>query len=138
MHLKIITPLRTAVDAEVGSVQAHSTEGELEVLPGHTALITSLAPGELLYRTAKGEASPLFVGGGFLQVENDMLLVVTDTAMLADEMDPDSIQAAMEQARSRLRNESSVLSRREQTKLEVEIAKQMAMLEFMIKRKRRS
>ncbi len=137
MHLKIITPLRTAVNTEVSSVSALSTEGEMEVLPGHTPLITSLAPGELLFISGEGEHVPLFVGGGFLQVEGDMVLVVTDTAMKADEMDPHSIQAAMEQARTKLRNESSVLSRRDQTKLEAEIARQMAMLEFMIKRRRK-
>ena len=53
----------------------------------------------------------------------------------SDEVDPSSINAAIEQARTRLRNESSVLSREEQTRLEASVAKQLAMLEY--KRRKR-
>lgn len=129
LHLKIITPLRTVAEADALSILVPATEGQLEVLPGHTALITSVSNGELSYRTATSSVS-LFIGGGFLQVENDMALIVTDTALAADEMDPSSINAAIEQARTRLRNESSVLSREEQTRLEAGIAQQLAMLEY--------
>ena len=120
LHLKIITPLRTVAEADALSILVPATVGQLEVLPGHTALITSVSNGELSYRTATSSVS-LFIGGGFLQVENDMALI---------EMDPSSINAAIEQARTRLRNESSVLSREEQTRLEAGIAQQLAMLEY--------
>lgn len=136
LHLKIITPLRTAAEADALSILVPASEGQLEVLPGHTALITSVSHGELTYRTMSGTTASLFIGGGFLQVENDVALVVTDTALEADEVDPSSINAAIEQARTRLRNESSVLSREEQTRLEASVAKQLAMLEY--KRRKRT
>ncbi len=136
LHLKIITPLRTAAEADALSILVPASEGQLEVLPGHTALITSVSHGELTYRTTSGTTASLFIGGGFLQVENDVALVVTDTALEADEVDPSSINAAIEQARTRLRNESSVLSREEQTRLEASVAKQLAMLEY--KRRKRT
>ena len=88
------------------------------------------------FRTAQGKEVSLFVGGGFLQVENDNALLVTDTVLAADEMDPSSINAAIEQARNRLRNESSILSREEQTRLEAGIAQQLAMLEYRLKKRR--
>ena len=136
LHLKIITPLRTAAEADALSILVPASEGQLEVLPGHTALITSVSHGELTHRTTSGTTASLFIGGGFLQVENDVALVVTDTALEADEVDPSSINAAIEQARTRLRNESSVLSREEQTRLEASVAKQLAMLEY--KRRKRT
>lgn len=136
LHLKIITPLRTAAEADALSILVPASEGQLEVLPGHTALITSVSHGELTYRTTSGTTASLFIGSGFLQVENDVALVVTDTALEADEVDPSSINAAIEQARTRLRNESSVLSREEQTRLEASVAKQLAMLEY--KRRKRT
>lgn len=136
LHLKIITPLRTVAEAEALSIMLPGSEGQLEILPGHTGLITSVANGELVYREAdKGETS-LFVGGGFLQVEDDMALLVTDTAMAADEMDPDSISAAIEKAQQDLRNRESVLSREEQLRLETLISKQLAMLEYKSSRRR--
>ena len=136
LHLKIITPLRTVAEAEALSILLPASEGQMEVLPGHTGIISSVANGELVYREeGKGEVS-LFIGGGFLQVENDVALLVTDTAMAADEMDPDSITAAIEKAQSDLRNSDSVLSREEQLRLEAILSKQFAMLEYRNARRR--
>ena len=136
LHLKIITPLRTVAEAEALSILLPATEGQMEILPGHTDIITSVANGELVYRDASGESVSLFVGGGFLQVESDHALLVTDTAMAADEMDPDSITAAIEKAQKDLRNSDSVLSREEQLRLETLISKQLAMLEYRNSRRR--
>lgn len=134
LRLKIITPLRTVAEALAESILIPSVEGQLEILPGHVGLISAVANGELVYYTENGEES-LFVGGGFLQVEEDVVLLVTDTAMAADEMDPNSIQAAIELAKKDLRNSDSVLSREEQVRLEALISKQMAMLEYKNSRK---
>lgn len=130
LHFTIITPLRTALETEVSSVHLPASQGEMEVLPGHTDLITSVANGELTYRPVSGEAQTLFVGGGFLQVENDKVLLVTDTALAAADIDSDTVEKAVERAKAALRNSASVLSREEQANLEAAIAKQLAMLEF--------
>lgn len=130
MHFKIITPLRTALEAEVLGVKLPGTDGEMEVMPGHTGIITSVANGELVYRPAEGDPVSLFVGGGFLQVENDNVLLVTDTAVSAGEIDTDSVSEAVERAQKALREKASVLSREELVYLEAAIAKQMAMLEY--------
>lgn len=136
LHLKIITPLRTVAEAEALSILLPATEGQIEVLPGHTDIITSVSNGELVYREVSGGSVSLFVGGGFLQVECDCALLVTDTAMAADEMDPDSITAAIEKAQKDLRNSDSVLTREEQLRLETLISKQLAMLEYKNARRR--
>lgn len=136
MHFKIITPMRTALEADVLSVHLPGTEGELEVLPGHAGMITSVANGELIYRPVDGEPSSLFVGGGFLQVQHDDVLLVTDTALEADEINTDTVEEALKRAQDALRNSASVLSREEQTKLEAAIAQQLAMLEYNRKRRR--
>lgn len=133
---KIITPLRTVVETRVLSILLPSVGGQLEILPGHTNIITAVANGELVYREPEAGEVSLFVGGGFLQVEGDLALLVTDTAMAADEMDPDSITAAIELAQKNLRNSESVLSREEQLRLETLISKQLAMLEYKNGRRR--
>lgn len=135
MHFKIITPLRTALDLDVTGLKLPATQGEMEVLPGHADLITSVANGELTY-TVGGEAKSLFVGGGFLQVEHGDVLLVTDTALEAAAIDTDTVQAALERARKALRDRASVLSREEQAYLEACIAKQLAMMEYSRSRKR--
>ncbi len=130
LHFKIITPLRTALDAEVVSVKLPATEGEMEVLPGHADIIASVANGELSYRVPGEPAKSLFVGGGFLQVESDNVLLVTDTALEAAEIDTDTVQKALERAQAALKNRESVISREEQAYLEACIAKQLAILEY--------
>ncbi len=131
LHFKIITPLRTALDIEVQGVKLPATEGEMEVLPGHADIIASVANGELSYRLAgEGGTKSLFVGGGFLQVEKDNILLVTDTALEAAEIDTDTVQKALERAQAALKNRDSVISREEQAYLEACIAKQLAILEY--------
>lgn len=137
MHFKIITPMRTALDLDVTALKLPATQGEMEVLPGHADLITSVANGELTYTPADGSGSgSLFVGGGFLQVEHGNVLLVTDTALEAAAMDTDTIQTALERAQQALRDRASVLSREEQAYLEACIAKQLAMMEYSRIKKR--
>ncbi len=131
LHFKIITPLRTALDAEVVSIKLPATEGEMEVLPGHTDIIASVANGELSYRLpGKPAAQQLFVGGGFLQVEGDKVLLVTDTALEDGDIDTTTVEQALQRAQDALKNRASVLSREEQAYLEASIAKQLAILEY--------
>ncbi len=130
LHFKIITPLRTALDTEVVSVKLPATEGEMEVLPGHADLIASVANGELTYRVPGEPAHSLFVGGGFLQVEKDKVLLVTDTALEAAEIDTHIVEQALERAQKALRDRASVISREEVAYLEACIAKQLAILEY--------
>ncbi len=130
MHFKIITPLRTALETEVVDISVPATEGIMEILPGHADLITSVANGELTYRPAGQEQKSLFIGGGFLQVEHDEVLLVTDTALEAADIDTDSVEKALQRAQEALKNRASVLSREEQTRLEAAIAKQLALLDF--------
>ena len=127
LHLKIITPMRTAVDADVSSVLVPSVQGEMEVLPGHADIIVALDNGELIYRPVEGAQQSVFVGGGFLQVSSDLMMLVTDTVLEADEIDTNSAQESF-------RNQSSVLSREEQTHLAAGIARQLAMLEYRRKK----
>lgn len=135
MQFKIITPMRTALEAEVSAIRVPASKGEMEVLPGHASIITSVANGELTY-TCPGQApQSLFVGGGFLQVDNDDVLLVTDTALTVDEIDTTSVEAALERARAAFRDGASVLDREEQAKLEASIAKQIAILDFRKKRR---
>lgn len=135
MQFKIITPMRTALEAEVSSIRLPASQGEMEVLPGHAAIITSVANGELTYTCPGQQPQSLFVGGGFLQVENDNVLLVTDTALTVDEIDTTSVEKALERAQAAYRDGASVLDREEQAKLEAAIAKQMALLDFRKKRR---
>lgn len=135
LHLKIITPMRTAVDTEVTGVLVPSVQGEMEVLPGHADIIAAMDNGELTYRPVGGAPQSVFIGGGFLQVDDEQVMLVTDTVLEAEEIDTASVEAAIAKAQEAFRNQASVLSREEQTHLAAGIARQMAMLEYRRKKR---
>ena len=137
LQFQIITPMRTALQAAVTSIQLPAVEGEMEILPGHADLIAAVANGELTYCSEGGSPESLFVGGGFLQVDKENVLLVTDTALKAGEIDSTAVQEAIERAQAALRNSGSVLSREEQTYLAAQLAKQMALLDYSRKKKTR-
>jgi F-type H+-transporting ATPase subunit epsilon len=97
LTLQIITPERSLFEEQdVTSVTITAMEGELTILPSHAALMTELRPGPLLFRKGNEEVD-VALSGGFLEVRDDRVVVLADTAERSDEID----LARVEQARQR-------------------------------------
>jgi F-type H+-transporting ATPase subunit epsilon len=97
LKLDIVTIERQVYSDDVDMVVAPGVEGELGILPGHAALITSLNEGEL--RVTRGEQLQIFaIGGGYLEVLNNRVTVLADTAEQAAEIDVARAEAARERA----------------------------------------
>ncbi len=96
LHLEIVTQERRLYSDDVDMVVAPGTEGELGILPHHVPLLTTLKEGAL--RVKKGGAEEYFsIGGGFMEVMPDHVIVLADVAEHADEID----LARAEEARRR-------------------------------------
>ena len=81
----VVTPERAVLDEAVDFVALPMYDGELGVLPGRAALIGRLGYGEL--RTRKGTVTRRFyVDGGFAQVRNNTVTVLTPRAQRAEEL----------------------------------------------------
>lgn len=137
LHLKIITPLNTVLDEKVSSIRLEAETGEMEVLPGHADMITALDNGELIYHPVGGTAQSLFIGGGFLQVEHDFAMLVTDMALRENQIRQDEIEAAIERAREHRSKNQPTLTEDELARLEAVIARQLAVLEYNRRKHRR-
>ncbi len=97
----IVTPERVVYGEEARFVQARGTEGELGILPDHAPLITSLEPG--LISVKAGEKWDIFaVAGGFLEVSNNQVVVLADTAERPEEIDVERARRAKERAEEHL------------------------------------
>lgn len=95
----VVTPERALLDAEVDFVALPMYDGELGVLPGRAALIGRLGPGEL--RTRQGnETNRYFVDGGFAQVRNNIVTVLTPRALKAEEINRAAAEQALEAAKT--------------------------------------
>lgn len=78
MLLKIISPTGSLFEGEVQRVRLPGTKAPFVVLRHHAPLISSLAEGEIAYTTASGEEGALTIGGGFVEVKNDRIVVCTE------------------------------------------------------------
>jgi F-type H+-transporting ATPase subunit epsilon len=111
LRLDVVTAERLVFSGDVDMVVAPGSVGELGILPEHAALMTTLNPGALRLKTGHDEVS-LAIGGGFLEVRDNRVLVLADTAERAEEIDLERANAAEARARQSLaeRGETSDLS----------------------------
>ena len=99
----IVTPDRMVLSDQAVSLVATGVEGSFGILVNHAPMLAELAPGELHYRReSSNETVRLAVGGGFLQVTDNKVSVLADTAERASEIDVDRARRAREAARARL------------------------------------
>jgi F-type H+-transporting ATPase subunit epsilon len=101
IRLEIVTPERAVLTDDVDMVIAPASEGYVGILPHHTPLLTTLGPGELRIKKGGAETS-LAVFGGFMDVRPDRVVILTDAAEQADEIDESRAQAARERAKQAL------------------------------------
>lgn len=109
LALEIVTAERVVYSDTVDAVTAPGAEGELGILPRHASLFTLLHPGELRIRKG-GEETSIVVSGGFLEVHNNKVSILADTAERAEEIDVARAEAAVERARQALAERSSAPS----------------------------
>jgi len=97
LHLEVITPERKVYEEDVDMVVAPASEGYVGILPHHAPLFTTLGPGE--FRVKRGGVEEvLAVFGGFMDVRGDRVVVLTDAAEPAEEIDASRAQQARDRA----------------------------------------
>ena len=132
MLLEIVTPEGKAFSDDVSGVVLPGALGELGILPNHASLVSTLVAGELRY-TKDGKTHDLAIGAGFAEVTAGRVNVLTEMAVRDTQIDEASVQAALERAQNRLKED--VLPE-EIAAVEAAIANSIAQLH--LKRKRRS
>lgn len=102
LSLDIVTPERRVLSVACDEVRAPGVQGGFGIRRSHTAFMTSLEPGRLTY-VEGGREHHFAVGGGFLQVADDKVIVLADTAEAAPDIDVDRARRAMADAQDRLK-----------------------------------
>jgi F-type H+-transporting ATPase subunit epsilon len=106
IKLDIVTPERTIFSDEVDMVIAPGIDGVLGILPRHAPLLTALTIGELVIKK-EGENTHMAIGGGFMEVRPDQVIVLADAAERAEEIDIARAEAARRRAEESLRQKQS-------------------------------
>jgi F-type H+-transporting ATPase subunit epsilon len=107
LTVEIVTGERVVYsETGVDMVVAPGAEGQLGILPRHAPLFSLLAGGELRVQRG-GTEEVLTVFGGFLEIANDRVLILSDTAERIDEIDMERAEAARQRAEEALRQARS-------------------------------
>ncbi|MFN8766718.1 MAG: F0F1 ATP synthase subunit epsilon, partial [Lysobacteraceae bacterium] len=61
--------------------------GELGIAPRHAPLITRIKPGKVVVTQPNGEKLDFYVSGGILEVQPQVVTVLADTVVRADDLD---------------------------------------------------
>ena len=105
MLFELATPARMLVSVEADEVVAPGAEGYFGVLPGHAAMLTTLKPGEVTYRSGQTEHH-LAVLGGFAEVRAERVIILAENAERPQEIDRARAERARQRAEMRLQGRS--------------------------------
>jgi F-type H+-transporting ATPase subunit epsilon len=107
IHFKIVTPECTVFENEVSQATLPVTDGEVTILPNHRSYIASLKSGEIMIKNA-GKEELLVTSGGFIEFHNNTLIVLADTAEVAEEIDIKRAEEARKRAEDIKKNKISM------------------------------
>ena len=138
LSVEIVTAERSvASETDVDMVIAPASEGQVGILPRHAPLLATLRPGTLRIKKG-GEETDMAVSGGFLQVNQDRVLILADTAERADEIDEERAEAARKQAENALTEAARGGSPAQVQAARVSLRRSLARLDVARRRRRRS
>lgn len=102
MSLTVITPERTVVrDMATDAVILPVVHGSMGVLPRHAPMVASLRTGILKFKRGN-RYEPMAISGGFVEVAEDRITILADSAERAADIDVLRARAALERAEARL------------------------------------
>lgn len=113
---------------EAELIVATGEQGELGIAPKHAPLITRLRPGKVVVTLPGGEKLDFAISGGILEVQPQVVTVLADTAVRAQDIDEAAVRAAKEEAERVLAHKDPKMSVEEaQAQLAMSLAQLQAL-----------
>lgn len=98
LELDIVSAEASVFNGRAVFVSVTGEMGELGINPGHSPLLTVLKPGQIYVKLEDGKEVVFYMSGGMLEVQPDMVSILTDTALRADDLDEAAAVAAKDRA----------------------------------------
>ena len=124
----IVSAEEEIFSGDVVMVVATGEMGELGIAPRHAPLITRLKPGKLVLTKADGEKLDIVVSGGILEVQPQVITILADTAIRAQDIDELAVVKAKEEAERVLSNRGEAM---EVAEAQAKLAEAMAQLQAL-------
>ena len=108
IHVDVVSAEEEIFSGEAEFVVLPGESGELGIYPRHTPLITRIRPGSVRIRIpGKDEEELVFVAGGILEIQPDLVTVLAETAIRARDLDEAKAAEAKRLAEETLTNKSA-------------------------------
>src|SRR5947209_12014767 len=101
LKLEIVTPDAKTFSEDVDMVTLPGAEGEMGIYPLHVPLMTQVVAGEIIVRKG-GRDFFLAIGDGFAEITGERVAVMTDMAIIAENIDEAKAEEARRRAEARL------------------------------------
>jgi F-type H+-transporting ATPase subunit epsilon len=104
LHCIVVTPESTALEQDAEFVALPLYDGEIGIAPSHSPMIGRLGYGEMRIRSAGGATATYYIDGGFVQVADNVVSVLTSRALPANRINAGAAQDQLETASKRPAN----------------------------------
>ena len=105
IHVDVVSAEESIFSGEAEFVVLPGEAGELGIYPRHTPLITRIRPGSVRIRVpGEPEEQLIFVAGGILEVQPNVITVLADTAIRGRDLDEAKASEALQRAEEARRN----------------------------------
>jgi F-type H+-transporting ATPase subunit epsilon len=106
VHCDIVSAEESLFSGLVELVVAAGALGDLGIAPGHAPLMTSLNPGPVRVIKQGGKEEVFYVSGGYLEVQPNLVTILSDSAQRADDIDEAAAAEAKKEAERSFANQS--------------------------------
>jgi F-type H+-transporting ATPase subunit epsilon len=106
LQVELVSPERILYSGEAEMVIARTTGGgDIAFLTGHAPFIGALAVWPVRIKTSGGDEEVAAVHGGFVEVRDDRVIILSDVAELASQIDAERARRAKDKAEEQLRHQ---------------------------------
>ncbi|MFD1712654.1 F0F1 ATP synthase subunit epsilon [Ottowia sp. GY511] len=128
LHVDVVSAEESIFSGEATFVALPGEAGELGIYPRHTPLISRIKPGSVRITKTDGGEEFVFVAGGILEVQPNVVTVLSDTAIRGKDLDEEKANAARREAEEALKNAKSEIDMARATSELAILAAQIAAL----------
>ena len=104
IHVDVVSAEESVFSGEAKFVSLPGEMGELGIYPRHTPLITRIKAGSVRIEMADGSEEFVFVAGGILEIQPNVVTVLSDTAVRGKDLDDEKANHARQAAEEALKN----------------------------------
>jgi F-type H+-transporting ATPase subunit epsilon len=124
LHVDIVSAEEEIFSGKAEMVVAPASGGEVGIYPRHAPMLTTLKPGEVIVREG-GEDKLFFVSGGVLEVQPEIVTVLSDTAIRARDLDEAKALEAKKRAEDAMKDKKADM---DYARAQIELVEALAQL----------